>query len=590
MSAVPEHRFAVVLCADVVGYSRLMGLDEDGTLNALKMLQRRVLEPTIAQHGGRIVRTMGDGVLAEFNSVVQAVRCDIAAQSEMAAVDQNLPEDRRVRFRMAVNVGDVVAEGAGLYGEGIAVASKLESLADPGGITVGRAVRDQVRDRLPISFEDIGEHEVPDIARPVRVFRVVLEQSAVEPPSIPAPPAPVTPVAPQHSALAVLPFQNLGADAETEFFLDSLVEDLITELARARWFSVVARNSSFAYKAKSIDSKEAARQLGVRYLVEGSLRKSGDRVRISCHLADAASGQHLWAERFDGTLEESFDLQDRITESAVGSVDPALRDAEIARARKSEATRDPYDLFLQALPQAFAETPDGNAQALRLLARALQSSPSYPPANALAAWCYQERHLNGWESAGEDRQRAKELARTAIANGSDDPQTLALAGAVRAALGRDREPPMAAIDRATTLNPNSAFVLAFGSLGQCCCGNYDKAWSHAEKALRISPFDPLVSYAAIALAWSALLLGRDEDAVTYARRAIDANRSIGLSYCALAIASARLGRRDEARVGLQQLARIAPQFRIGNLRRIRFADAARLKSAMEELRAAGLPD
>ena len=312
-----EHRFAVILCADVVGYSRLMGLDEEGTLAALRAVRQDLVDPKIAEHRGRIVRTMGDGLLVEFNSVVDAVRCAIAIQRAMPERSADTPADRRLQFRFAINMGDVVSDGDLIYGDGVAIASRMEALAEPGGINVSRAVRDQVRDRLPIMFEDCGEHEVKNISRPVRVFRVVLEERPAGPASTGRRRA-AAPV--DRPALAVLPFQNLGGDAETEFFLDSVAEDLITELARARWFSIVARNTSFSYKGKGADSKQVARELGVRYVVEGSLRKAGNRVRISCQLVEAASGQHLWADRFDGTLEDTFDLQDRITESVIGSV------------------------------------------------------------------------------------------------------------------------------------------------------------------------------------------------------------------------------------------------------------------------------
>src|SRR6266403_2553526 len=392
-----EHRFAVVMCADVVGYSRLMGIDEEGTLAALNAVRRNLVDPTIAAHRGRIVRSMGDGLLVEFNSVVDAVRCAVKVQSELPQHIGETPADRQIQFRIAIAVGDVVTDGDLIYGQGVDIASRMESLAQPGGINVSRAVRDQVRDRLPIAFEDLGEHEVKNIARPVRAFRVALDKPAAASES---PPRKKAAAPPEKAAVAVLPFQNLGGDAETEFFLDSVAEDLITELARARWFSIVARNTSFSYKGKGADAQQVARELGVRYVVEGSFRKAGNRVRISCQLVEAASGQHLWADRFDGTLEDTFDLQDRITESLIGSVGPVLREAEIERARrKPEASLDAYDLTLRAFPPTFAETAEENAEALRLLTEALEADPAFAMANALAAWCYQQRHLMDWPGA-----------------------------------------------------------------------------------------------------------------------------------------------------------------------------------------------
>jgi len=577
------------MCADVVGYSRLMGIDEEGTLAALNAVRRDLVDPTIIAHRGRIVRTMGDGLLVEFNSVVDAVSCAVKVQSEMPEHSTKMPADRQIRFRLAIAMGDVVTDGDLIYGQGVDIAARMESLAEPGGINVSRAVRDQVRDRLPIAFEDFGEHEVKNIARAVRVFRIVLEDRAAAPARATRRRA-ATP--PDRPAVAVLPFQNLGGDAETEFFLDSVAEDLITELARARWFSIVARNTSFSYKGKGADSKQIARELGVRYVVEGSLRKVGNRVRISCQLVEAASGQHLWADRFDGTLDDTFDLQDRITESVIGSLGPVLREAEIERARrKPEANQDAYDLTLRAFPPTFAETAEDNGQALRLLTEVLEADPVYPMANALAAWCHQQRHLMDWPGAQPgDREAARRMARVAIDEGADAPLALALGGAVHASLTRDHDFALAAVDRAMMINTNAAAVLGFDALTRCVCGSYDAAIENAEKALQLSPLEPLVYHAGFALALACLLTGRTEEAVAHARKAIEGNRNFVLPYCVLALGCARLGHADEAEQAVRHLVRVAPRFRLGWLRKIRFADAARLQSDLELLGEAQIPE
>ena len=584
-----EHRFAVVLCADVVGYSRLMGNDEEGTLAALRKVRGEIVDPKILEHKGRIVRTMGDGLLVEFNSVVDAVSCAVEIQRAIPEHGADVPADRRIRFRIAINMGDVVSDGDLIYGDGVAIAARMESLAEPGGINVSRAVRDQVRDRLPMAFEDLGEHEVKNITRPVRVFRIQLEEKAAAPTRTGRRPAPRSPEKP---ALAVLPFQNLGGEAEAAYFLDSVAEDLITELARARWFSVVARNTSFTYKGKGADAKQLARELGVRYVVEGSLRKAGNRVRISCQLVETATSQHLWAERFDGTLEDSFDLQDRITESVIGSVGPVLRGAEIERSRrKPEASRDVYDLTQCALMLAFAETPEDNDEALRLLRQGLERDPAYPTANALAAWCRHQRHLLEWPNAqDDDREEAKRLARMAIARGADVPLALAVAAAVRAALTRDHDLALAAVDRAAMINPNSAVVLGFDAVTRCLCGAYDKAIEHAQKAIHLSPLEPLVYYAAFALALADLLSGQAEEAAVHARKSIEGNRNFAFAHCVLALACLRLDRAAEAAQAVRRLIGIAPRFRIGTLRKIRLADSALLHGDLEVLRDAGLPD
>jgi TolB-like protein/Flp pilus assembly protein TadD len=439
---------------------------------------------------------------------------------------------------------------------------------------------------MPIAFEDLGEHQVKNVARPVRAFRIVLNKPAAGSATAVRRAA----ASPERPGLVVLPFQNLGGDVEAEFFLDSVVEDLITELARARWFSVIARNTSFSYKGKGADSKQLARELGVRYVVEGSLRKAGNRVRIGCQLVEAASGEHLWAERFDGTLEDSFDLQDQITESLIGSVGPVLRGAEFERARrKPEARQDTYDLVCRAIPAAFTETAEANQEALRLLGLVLETDPGYALAKALAAWCHQQRHLMDWPGGEEDdREAAKRLARAAIAEGGDASLALAVAGAVSAALTRDHDSALAAVDRAMLINPKAAIVLGFDALTRCLCGAYDKAIENAEKALHLSPTEPLVYHASVALALACLLTGRCEEAVSHARRAIDGNRNFAFPYCVLALGCIRLERREDASQAIRQLIAAAPSFRIGNLRKIRFADAARLQSDLALLREAQL--
>ena len=575
------------MCADVVGYSRLMGIDEEGTLAALGRVRRELIDPGIEGHQGRIVRAMGDGLLVEFGSVIAAVRCAIEIQQRIGAHTAAIAADRQIRLRIGINLGDVISDGDIIYGDGVTVASRLESLAEPGGINISRAVRDQVRDRLPIALEDVGEHEIANIARPVRVFRILPDRQRQETAGrIKAVARPVKP------SLAVVPFENLGGGAEAEFFLDSVAEDLITELARPRWFSVVARNTCFTFKGKSADSKQVSRELGVRYVVAGSLRKSGARVRIGCQLVDGESGRQLWSDRFDGTFEDSFELQDKVTESVIGSVEPVLRVAEIERARrKPEAERDVYELTRCALPPSFTETADDNAEALRLLSRALAIDGGYPTANALAAWCHQQRYLMGWPgAAADDRQQAHRFARLAIADGADVPLALAVGAVVSAVLTRDHDAALAAVDRATMLNPNAAIVLGFDALTRCFCGVYDQAIEHAEKALRLSPFEPLGYHAALALSLAYLLTARAEEARTYAYKAIEGNRNFAFAYCALALACVALGRCDDADDAVRQLTRAAPGFHLATLRRLRFADAERLGPSLDLLRAAHLPD
>jgi adenylate cyclase len=312
------RRLAAILAADVAGYSRLMGADEEGTLERLKALRRELLDPKIADHHGRIVKTTGDGLLVEFASVVDAVRCAVEMQHSMPEWNTSAAADNRIELRIGINLGDVIVEGDDLYGDGVNIAARIEALADPGGVFVSNTVHDHVRDRLPFVFEDLGEQQVKNIARPVRVYRVRDPGGATRSPAAPALPLPDKP------SIAVLPFANLSGDPEQEYFADGMVEEILTPLSRIRWLFVIARDSSFTYKGQRIDVKQVGRELGVRYVLEGSVRKAGGRVRITAQLIDAATGTHLWADRFDGSLEDVFELQDKVASSVAGIIEPAL--------------------------------------------------------------------------------------------------------------------------------------------------------------------------------------------------------------------------------------------------------------------------
>jgi TolB-like protein/class 3 adenylate cyclase len=329
-----ERRLTAILAADVAGYSRLMGLDDEGTLATLKAHRKVLVEPTIVSHHGRIFNTTGDGMLVEFGSVVDAVRCAIAIQHGMVMRNDGVPEDRRIVFRIGINIGDIIIDGTDIYGDGVNVAVRLEALAKPGGICISRAARDQVRDKLPINFDDYGERQVKNIARPIRAFGLGAQGIEAIPTTMPAmlvqdssvSPVPTRPTLtlPDKPSIAVLPFENMSGDPEQEYFADGIVEEIITALSRMRWLFVIARNSSFIYKNRAIDVKQVGRELGVRYILEGSVRKSGKRVRITGQLIDTSIGAHLWADRFDGRLEDIFDLQDQVTASVVGAIAPKL--------------------------------------------------------------------------------------------------------------------------------------------------------------------------------------------------------------------------------------------------------------------------
>jgi TolB-like protein len=400
------------------------------------------VDPKIAAHCGRIVKTTGDGILIEFPSVVDAARCAIDIQHGMRERNVAVVPDKRIEFRIGINVGDIVIDGGDILGDGVNVASRLEGMAEPGGICISDDAYRQVRDKLDVQFEDIGEQQLKNIARPVRAYRVRADSIA---------PTVVTALAlPDKPSIAVLPFQNMSDDPEQEYFADGMVEEIITALSRFRQLFVIARNSTFTYKGRAVDVKRVGRELGVRYVLEGSVRKAANRVRITGQLVDASTGAHLWADRFDGALEDIFDLQDRITERVVSAIVPKLEQAEIERAkRKPTDNLDAYDYFLRAMASAYNRTREGNDDALRLLRRAIQLDPDFASAYGLATNCYTWRKSNAWmtDSAQEIAETAR-LAWRAIELGNDNAEALCWAGFSLAYVVRDLDNGASAIDRA----------------------------------------------------------------------------------------------------------------------------------------------
>ena len=351
------RRLAAILAADVAGYSRLIGADEEGTLNRLRAIRAEIIDPKIIEHRGRIVKTTGDGLLVEFSSVVDALRCATEWQTGMTERNASAPDDNRIEFRIGVHQGDIVVEDGDILGDGVNVAARLEGLAEPGGICLSARVQEDVAGRLDLTFDDIGEQSLKNIARPVRVYRVGIATAENRPKVTPTE-SRVALTLPDKPSIAVLPFQNMSGDPEQEYFADGMVEEIITALSRIRWLFVIARNSTFTYKGQGVDVKQVGRELGVRYVLEGSVRKAGGRVRITGQLINAITGTHIWANRFDGSLADVFDLQDQIATSVAGVIEPTLRQAEIERARRKRPdSLDAYDLYLRALPSPTRRCP-----------------------------------------------------------------------------------------------------------------------------------------------------------------------------------------------------------------------------------------
>ena len=544
------RRLAAILAADVAGYSRLMGADEEGTLERLKALRRELVDPKIAEHTGRIVKTTGDGMLIEFASVVDAVRCAVAVQQAMPERNAGVAADGRIELRIGINLGDVIVEGDDLYGDGVNIAARIEALADAGGVFVSNTVHDHVRDRLSFLFEDLGEQQVKNITRPVRVYRV-RDAGAAKTPSAPAPPALPLPDKP---SIAVLPFANMSGDAEQEYFADGMVEEIITALSRIRWLFVIARNSSFTYKGQAIDVKQVGRELGVRYVLEGSVRKGGNRVRITGQLIDAVTGAHLWADRFDGFIEDVFELQDQVASSVAGVIEPALQAAETARsAGRPTVDLTAYDLYLRAHAMALLSSRQ-IPEALRLMEQAIARDPRYGPALAGAAHCCFRLLFDGrCDDRQAERLKGADFASRALEVAGDDPGILVNAALALAYFGEDIGAMLALVDRALALNPNFARGWHISGVLRLWAGQPDLAIEQNEASLRLSPRVRIGS-SLVVIGQAHFLSRRFDEAVPKLLLAIQDNPSSPNPHRFLAACYAL----DDAREVVERLRAITP--------------------------------
>jgi adenylate cyclase len=579
----PERRLSAVLAADVAGYSRLVGIDEEGTLARLRSLRMELIDPAVAAHRGRIIKTTGDGILVEFPSVVDAGRCALDVQRGIARRNAEIATDRRIAFRIGIHLGDVVVDGADLLGDAVNIAARLEGIAEPGGISLSEDAWRQVRDKLPEAFVDLGEQTLKNIARPVRVYRIDVGGVAKAPHlALPLPTKP---------SIAVLPFQNMSGDPEQDYFTDGMVEDIITGLSRINWLFVIARNSSFAYKGKHVDIKQVGRELGVRYVLEGSVRKAGNRVRITGQLIEADTGAHVWADRYDGVIEDVFDLQDKITETIVGIIEPTVRRAEIERARRKRPDNlDAYDLYLRALPHTHSAMPEDVAVAVGYLEEALKLDPNYAAAHAALALCHEVR----FRSAGfDDTDRTEGLrhARFALALGTDDATALASAAIAVLHLARDFEAASGAIARALSLNGSCATALYWGAHIHASSGNPALAEEYANRALRLSPFDPLSYEGHLGLGLVRIRLRNYDDAAAHCAKAVQANPRFSVLYALHAAVLALAGRIEEARLVGRRVLELEPAFRLGRFLEFAGWVQAETREALAVgIRQAGLPE
>jgi adenylate cyclase len=558
-----DRRLAAIWAGDIAGYSRLMGVDEEGTLRQLKAHRKELVDPKITEHRGRIVKTTGDGMLVEFVSVVDAVRCAVDIQRGMVERNASVPADKRIEFRIGLNVGDIIIDGDDIFGDGVNVAARLEALADPGGIMVSSVVHDQVRDKLSFGFDDMGEQSVKNIARPIGVHRVSLAEAAPLAAVQSAAAASISELASSNRpSIAVLPFANMSGDPEQEYFADGISEDIITGLSKLRWFFVIARNSSFAYKGKAVDVKRAARELGVRYVLEGSVRKGGNRVRITAQLIDAATGNHIWADRYDGDLTDVFALQDEITKKVVAAIEPKLLEAEGIRSQnRSSEDLGAWDMVIHANSLFWRLTKTDGETAIAILRKAVERYPDYAPAHSMLAFAILVSRLLGWTLVAPQVKEAEDLAARAAELDDSDPWAHLALGYV-AHMMRRTEDAQQEYQRAIDLNPN--FAAAYGYLGftLATAGRSDEAIAYLEQAIRMSPHDPQNAIFNMAMAVAHFLANRYTEAISFARKAIQQRGGVTSSHRIYIASLSQAGQIEEAHIALQRLRDLMPNISI----------------------------
>jgi adenylate cyclase len=591
-----ERRLAAVLAADVAGYSRLMGRDEEGTLSRLKAVRKALVDPTIAAHRGRIVKTTGDGVLVEFASVVDAARCAIEIQHGMAGQNTDEPRDTRIEFRIGIHVGDIIIDDNDIFGDGVNIAARLEGIAEPGSVCISDDAQRQVRGKIDIGFDDCGLQSLKNIAEPMRAWRVQLggaNATKGQPGSL-ATQAPGLAL-PDKPSIAVLPFQNMSADPDQDYFADGIVEDIITALSRFKALFVIARNSSFTYKGRAVDVKQVGRELGVRYVLEGSVRKAANRVRITGQLVDTATGAHLWADRFDGRLDDIFGVQDQVTASVVASIAPAVERAEIERARrKPTGSIDAYALYLRGLDRLnqFANQ-QANEEALRLFNSAIELDPDFAAAYGRAASCYANATAMGRISeTANDIAEVQRLVKRAVELDKDDAITIAACGWALAYTVRDLEAATGLIERALLLNSNLAEAWHRGGWVKNWLGEQEPAIERFARALRLNPLDPRANGMRAGIAHSNFFLGRYDEALSWAAAALRENADYQPCLRIDAASKAMAGRPEQARTAMDRLRHLNPALRVSNLETVLgpYRHPENIVRYEEALRQAGLPE
>jgi adenylate cyclase len=581
VTASVERRLAAILATDVVGYSRLVEHDEAGTLSALKALRRDVFDPLLSQHHGRTVKLMGDGSIVEFGSVVEAVACAVAVQKGVADHQTGVSPERRIVFRIGINLGDVVVDADDLLGDGVNIAARLEQICEPGSIMISGTAYDHLQGKLDLPLEATGEQRVKNIDRPIRAYRMRLDgkHSGI-------PTAQPSANGSGKPSIAVLPFVNMSGDPDQEYFSDGISEDIITALSRLRWFLVIARTSTFAYKGRSTDVKQVGRELAVGYVLEGSVRKIGQRVRITAQLIDAAAGSHIWAERYDRDLSDIFALQDEITASVTATIEPKLLAAEGIRAGL-RAARDlsAWDVVARGLSHFWKLTAAESEKGIEILRDAVQRYPDYAPAHSMLAFGLVISAYVGWMPA--DRDAASRLARRAVELDEDDPWAHASLGYL-AFTCRQTEESLRHFQAALDLNPN--FAAAYGAQGWALVfdGRSEDALVNFERALRMSPRDPLNGFILAGISAANYFAGRYSEAVEWAAKAVELRPGLLGAHRVLCASLAQAGRIEEAVSALATLRRLQPNLSLSWVQESVPYTAKPMKHFLEGLREAGL--
>ena len=586
-----ERRLVAIFAADVEGFSRLMGADEVGTLKDLTQ-RRAILDALIASRRGRIANTAGDSVLAEFGSAVDAVQCAVEAQEALSEANTDLSPNRRINFRIGIHVGDVMIKGGDLFGDGVNIAARLQTLASAGGVCLSSVAYDQVRKILPFAFTELGTQRVKNIDEPVRAFNLVAARTAAV--GTASANASVPLALPDKPSIAVLPFQNMSGDPEQEYFADGIVEDIITALSHFKALFVVARNSSFTYKGRAVDVKQVGRELGVRYVLEGSVRKAANRVRITGQLVDTATGAHLWADRFDGGLDDIFELQDQVTESVVGAIAPAVEKAEIERAkRRSTESLDAYAFYLRGLARFYQLNRQANDEALHLFNRAIELDPDFASAYGRAAHCYGHAKANSYFAITPNEiAKTTRLAQRAVELGKDDAIALATGGYALMYVACDLWEGATLIDRALALNSNLAEAWSTGGWAKNWLGEPKLAIERFARAMRLSPVDPMVGRTRSGSAYAHFLLGHYDEAASWAAMALQDNPEFQPALRQAAASNAMAGRADKAHKAMARLRQLNPTLCVSNLKDVLgpYQHAEDFARYADGLRRAGLPE